>query len=105
ARGRGADPLAMDPPVLDPRARGGGGLRRAGDPGVPLTAPREAVLAVLREAGEPLHWTVIQDRALRGGTLDPFEHRDIRGAVLSALRALVDDGLAVKTAKGVYAAA
>ena len=27
--------------------------------------PEEAVLRVLTDAGEPLHWTVIQDRALR----------------------------------------
>ena len=68
-------------------------------------APRDAVLAVVRDAGEPLHWTVIQDRALRAGTLDPFEHRDVRGAVLGALRTLLEEGLVVKTAKGVYAAA
>ena len=35
--------------------------------------PSDAVLAVLGEADEPLHWTVIQDRALRAGYLDPFE--------------------------------
>jgi len=68
-------------------------------------APRDAVLAVVRDAGEPLHWTVIQDRALRAGTLDPFEHRDVRGAVLGALRTLLEEGLVVKTAKGVYGAA
>jgi hypothetical protein len=71
---------------------------------VPLT-PRDAVLAVLRDADEPLHWTVIQDRALRTEAIDPFEVPDVRGAVLGALRALVDDGLVTKTAKGVYAIA
>jgi len=65
--------------------------------------PREAVLAVLRDAGEPLHWTVIQDRALRAEAIDPFEVRDVRGAVLGALRELLDDGLVTKTSKGVYA--
>jgi hypothetical protein len=68
---------------------------------VPLT-PRDAVLAVLRDADEPLHWTVIQDRALRTEAIDPFEVPDVRGAVLGALRALVDDGLVTKSAKGVY---
>jgi hypothetical protein len=67
--------------------------------------PPEAVLAVLRDADEPLHWTVIQDRALRAGYLDPFETPDVRGAVLTAVRELVTDGRAVKTATGVYAVA
>jgi hypothetical protein len=71
---------------------------------VPLS-PRDAVLAVLRDADEPLHWTVIQDRALRTEAIDPFEVSDVRGAVLGALRTLVDDGLVAKTAKGVYAIA
>jgi hypothetical protein len=44
---------------------------------VPLT-PRDAVLAVLRDADEPLHWTVIQDRALRTEAIDPFEVPDVR---------------------------
>lgn len=70
-----------------------------------MTTPREAVLSVLRDAGEPLHWTVIQDRALRGGAIDPFATRDVRGAVLGALRELVREGAAVKTATGVYAIA
>jgi hypothetical protein len=64
--------------------------------------PREAVLSVLRAADQPLHWTVIQDRALRAGSLDPFELRDVRGAVLGALHGLVQEGVAVKTGKGVY---
>jgi hypothetical protein len=67
--------------------------------------PSEAVLAVLRETDEPLHWTVIQDRALRAGYLDPFETPDVRGAVMTAVRELVADGRAVKTATGVYALA
>ena len=67
--------------------------------------PADAVLAVLRGADEPLHWTVIQDRALRAGYLDPFETPDVRGAVLTAVRELVADGRAVKTTTGVYALA
>ncbi len=67
-----------------------------------MTTPKEAVLSVLRDAGEPLHWTVIQDRALRSGAIDPLVTRDVRGAVLGALRELVREGVAVKTATGVY---
>jgi hypothetical protein len=70
-----------------------------------MTSAGDAVVAVLREAAEPLHWTVIQDRALRGGYLDPFAVPDVRGAVLHALRALVEAGIVEKTDKGVYALA
>jgi hypothetical protein len=66
---------------------------------------RDAVLGVLRDAEGPLHWTVIQDRALRAGTLDPFTTPDVRGQVQSALRALVAEGTAVKAGKGLYARA
>ena len=68
-------------------------------------SPADAVVEVLTEAGEPLHWTVIQDRALRSGALDPFETPDVRKAVLGAVHALVADGRLVSTAKGVYALA
>jgi hypothetical protein len=64
----------------------------------------EAVLRVLAAADEPLHWTVIQDRALREGFVDPFITPDIRGAVLGALRELVADGRVEKRETGVYAA-
>jgi hypothetical protein len=67
--------------------------------------PEEAVRDILARSDEPLHWTVIQDRALREGLIDPFETSDVRGAVLGALRALVADGRVVKTATGVYAIA
>jgi hypothetical protein len=64
--------------------------------------PEQAVRRVLEDADEPLHWTVIQDRALRAGYLDPFETKDVKGAVLTALRSLVADGSVVKTSTGVY---
>ena len=67
--------------------------------------PEDAVLRVLADAEEPLHWTVIQDRALRAGYLDPFETPDVRGEVLGALRAAVADGRVTKPAKGTYALA
>ena len=63
----------------------------------------QAVLAVLGDAGEPLHWTVIQDRALRAGSIDPFTTPDVRGEIQRALHALARDGRVVKTATGVYA--
>jgi hypothetical protein len=65
-------------------------------------AATEAVLDVLRSAGEPLHWTVIQDRALRAGAIDPFATPDVRREVLGALRDLVRDGRVRRTSTGVY---
>lgn len=64
--------------------------------------PRAAVLAVLMEEAAPLHWTKIQDFALRRGYLDPFEHPDVRRQVQTTLRALVSEGLVEKQTKGVY---
>ena len=65
----------------------------------------EAALAVLRAAGEPLHWTVIQDRALRQGLLDPFGDPNVRGRLLAALHDGVRAGEIEKTGTGVYALA
>jgi hypothetical protein len=70
-----------------------------------MMEPRAAVLAVLAEEPEPLHWTRIQDLALRRGYLDPFEHPDVRRQVQTALRVLAREGLVDKEAKGVYALA
>jgi hypothetical protein len=64
----------------------------------------EAALAVLREEGAELHWTKIQDLALRRGYLDPFETPDVRGALLAALAEGVRAGALVKASKGVYRA-
>jgi hypothetical protein len=64
--------------------------------------PRAAVLAVLTEEAAPLHWTKIQDLALRRGYLDPFEHPDVRRQVQTTLRALASEGLVEKQTKGVY---
>ena len=65
--------------------------------------PLEAALRVLREEGEPLHWTKIQDLALRRGYLDPFEIPDVRKALLAALAEGVRSGVLVKQGVGVYA--
>jgi hypothetical protein len=63
----------------------------------------DAIVQILTEAGEPLHWTVIQDRALHAGLIDPFEIGDVRGAVQRALHDLAREGRVVKIATGVYA--
>ena len=63
---------------------------------------RDAALAVLREEPRPLHWTVIQDLALRRGYLDPFTQTDIRRNLLSALADAANEGVVVKESRGVY---
>ncbi|MGH2530098.1 MAG: HTH domain-containing protein [Actinomycetota bacterium] len=62
----------------------------------------EAALTVLREEGKPVHWTVIQDLALKRGYLDPFTQRDIRTNLLAALAEAARIGVVVKHTKGVY---
>lgn len=65
--------------------------------------PREAVLRVLADEGSgPLHWTLIQDLALRRGYLDPFTQPDVRKHLLAALAEAVADGSVVKDGTGVY---
>ena len=63
----------------------------------------EAALAVLAEEGAPLHWTVIQDLALKRGYLDPFTQQDIRRRLLAALAEASRAGWVRKTGTGVYA--
>jgi hypothetical protein len=65
----------------------------------------DAVIEVLRSAGEPLHWTVVLDRVLRQGLIDPFTTTDVRERVQAALHAGVRAGRFVKTGKGVFAIA
>ncbi len=62
----------------------------------------DAALEVLREERKPLHWTVIQDLALRRGYVDPFTQLDVRKELLAALAAATHDGVIVKDARGVY---
>ncbi len=64
--------------------------------------PLDAALAVLREEGRPLHWTVIQDLALRRGYLDPFTQADVRRKLLAALADGARTGVVVKGSTGVY---
>jgi hypothetical protein len=63
----------------------------------------EAAMTVLREEAVPLHWTVIQDLALKRGYVDPFVQRDIRRNLLAALAAAAKDGRITKVSTGVYA--
>ncbi len=65
--------------------------------------PLEAAIAVLREEASELHWTKIQDLALRRGYLDPFETTDVRRELLGALARGVREGALVKRSTGVYA--
>ena len=62
----------------------------------------EAALTVLREESKPVHWTVIQDLALKRGYLDPFTQRDIRKNLLASLARAARDGVVVKEGAGVY---
>lgn len=62
----------------------------------------EAALTILGEEGEPLHWTKIQDLALRRGYLDPFTQPDIRKRLLATLARAAKEGAVVKDSTGVY---
>lgn len=63
---------------------------------------RDAALRVLGEEDAPLHWTVIQDLALKRGYLDPFTQPDIRRGLLAALREAERDGAVRTTSTGVW---
>jgi len=62
----------------------------------------QAALRVLSDEARPLHWTVIQDLALRRGYLDPFTQRDIRKHLLAALATMSKDGRVRKEGGGVF---
>jgi len=47
---------------------------------------RDAAETVLREEGRPLHWTVVQDLALKRGYLDPFTQPDPHASAPRARR-------------------
>ena len=63
---------------------------------------RDAALTVLRDEARPLHWTVIQDLALRRGYLDPFTQPDVRKHLLQALAGLTRDEIVGRVDNGVY---
>jgi hypothetical protein len=62
----------------------------------------EAAVTVLREENAALHWTVIQDLALKRGYLDPFVQRDIRKRLLAALAEGARIGALQRQGKGTY---
>ncbi|GAC1414845.1 MAG: hypothetical protein NVSMB57_10410 [Actinomycetota bacterium] len=61
-----------------------------------------AVATIVSEAGEDVHWTVVLDRALRGGTVPPGP--EARPLVISALAEATTSGLIEKTSVGTYRA-
>lgn len=64
--------------------------------------PIDAAVKVLAEERRPLHWTVIQDLALRRGYLDPFTTPDVRKKLLAALAEGARTGTVVNDGKGAY---
>ena len=64
--------------------------------------PLDAAIVILRDAGEPPHWTVLQDRALRRGLIDSFVVSDVRAKLLTALRDGVRAGTLERAGTGVY---
>lgn len=67
--------------------------------------PVEAAEQVLRAAaGETLHWTVIWDRALREGLIDPLGQPGARDDLIRGLSQLARAGSIEKVAPGTYRA-
>ena len=65
--------------------------------------PGEAARRVLAEApGEPLHWTVIWDRALRAGYVDPMTQPDARDELVRWLARAARSGEIARTSTGTY---
>ena len=64
----------------------------------------EAGLRVLVESGEALHWTVVWDRALRAGYLDPMTQPGARDALVRWLAEAARSGEITKTSTGTYRA-
>lgn len=66
--------------------------------------PGDAAARVLAEAGEPLHWTVVWDRALRAGYIDPMTQPDARDALMRWLAQAARNGAIERTSTGTYRA-
>ena len=66
--------------------------------------PLDAAVKVLEDEGLPLHWTKIQDLALKRGYVDPFTQKDLRKRFVAALAAAArdPDGPVEKAGTGVY---
>lgn len=66
---------------------------------------REAARKVLeQDPGADLHWTVIWDRALKAGYIDPFTRVGARDELIAGLAAAAKEGSIEKTSKGTYRA-
>ena len=65
--------------------------------------PGDAAVRVLEaEPGTDLHWTVIWDRALREGLVDPRAQPGARDELVRALAREARGGRIEKTSKGTY---
>lgn len=64
--------------------------------------PGEAARRVLDASDEPLHWTVIWDRALRDGLIDPMTQPDARDELMRWLAQAARSGYIEKTSTGTY---
>jgi HB1, ASXL, restriction endonuclease HTH domain len=64
--------------------------------------PGEAAQRVLDAAGEPLHWTVIWDRALRERLIDPMTQPEARDELVRWLAQAARKGEIEKTSTGTY---
>lgn len=67
--------------------------------------PLDAAIRVLEEERGELHWTKIQDLALRRGYLDPFTQPDVRRALVAALADGARRGRIIRVRTGVYRSA
>lgn len=66
--------------------------------------PVEAVRKVLADdAGAELHWTVVLDRALRAGYIEPTP--EARNEIVRALADATSAGQIIKTSVGTYTCA
>jgi hypothetical protein len=66
--------------------------------------PGEAALRVLTDTDEALHWTVVWDRALRAGYLDPRTQPLAREGLIRWLAEAAKAGDIEKTSTGTYRA-
>ena len=64
--------------------------------------PGEAARRVLDDADVDLHWTVIWDRALRAGYIDPFGQPDARDEMMRWLAGAARSGAIERTSTGTY---
>ena len=64
--------------------------------------PGDAARRVLDATDEALHWTVIWDRALRDGLIDPMTQPDARNDLMRWLADAAKSGVIEKTSTGTY---